>query len=95
MLAKQRRMAAVCILKIKDAIVYYEVFLIRGVCEVKCTLKDLPFRAIVVSYRIHKSAVVKAREASTAGVAGGRRAGQIPRAYLIAAQHIGNTIVLV
>lgn len=76
MLGIQRRMAVVFILGIRNAIVYHEVFLIREVCEVKCTLKDLPFRATIVSYRIHKSAVVKAREASIGDVAGGRRAGQ-------------------
>jgi hypothetical protein len=59
----------------------------------KRTLKDLPFRAINVSYRIHKSAV-KAREASIGDVAGGRRAGQIPRAYLIAALYVDNTLVI-
>ena len=83
-------MAVVFMLSIGDAI----EFLIREVFEVKCTLKDLPFRAMIVSYRIHKSAVVKAREASIGDVAGGRRAGQIPRAYLIAAQHVDNTFVV-
>jgi len=95
MLEIERRMAVVCIMEIGNAIVCYELSLIREVCEVKCTLKDLPFRDMIVSYRIHKSAVVKVTEASTADVAGRRRAGQIPRAYLIAAQYIGNAIVLV
>jgi hypothetical protein len=50
MLEIQRRMAVVCIMEIRNANVYYEVFLICEVCEVKCTLKDLPFRAMIVSY---------------------------------------------
>jgi hypothetical protein len=78
MLGIQRRMAVVCIMEIKNAIVYYDVFLIREVCEVRCTLKDLPFRAIVVSY----PQVCRLQGPSTSDVAGGRRAGQIPRAYL-------------
>ena len=60
MLGMHRRMAVVFILDIRNAIVCHEVFLIRVVWKVKCTLKDLPFRAMIVSYRIHKSAVVVA-----------------------------------
>lgn len=52
MLGIQRRMAVVCIFGMEND---HEFFPIREVWEVNCTLKDLPSRAIGVSYRIHRS----------------------------------------
>lgn len=67
-----------------------EVFLIREACEVMYTLKDLPFRAISVSY----PQVCRRQDQALQMLPEGVRAGQIPRAYLITGQHIGNAIVL-
>lgn len=93
-LAIQRRTAGICILEIEYTSPFYnEGFLICEAGEVRCTLKDLPFRAIVVSYP--QACRLQGRGPSTSGVAGGRRAGQIPRAYLIAAQWIDNAFIFV